>query len=202
MGGIGILAYGSLIDDPGSEIESATVRRIERARTPFKVEYARSSRGRGGGPTLVPVEEGGAPVDAVILVLREDISEYQAADMLWRRETNQVGSGRNYSPAANPGRNAVVVERLSDFRGVGVVLYTRIAGNIEPLTANRLGELAIASAQSAEVPTGRDGISYLIAAKKNSIVTPLTAEYEKEILRRAGVRTLEDAVMSLRARRR
>ena len=96
---VGILGYGSLIDDPGHEIKAATVERLEGIKTPFKVEFARSSRGRGGGPTLVPVQEGGAHVNGVIFVLRPDVSERDAADMLWRRETNQVGSHRAYNPS-------------------------------------------------------------------------------------------------------
>jgi len=54
------LAYGSLIDDPGSEIQPVIARLIEGVETPFKVEFARSSEKRDGAPTLVPVKEGGA----------------------------------------------------------------------------------------------------------------------------------------------
>ena len=39
---IGILAYGSLLDDPGREL-ACTVRRIDDAETPFNVEFARRS---------------------------------------------------------------------------------------------------------------------------------------------------------------
>ena len=75
-----------------------------------------------------------------------------------------------------------------------MALYTRIAPNIEPLTARRLAELSIASAQSSELAKGRDGISYLIAAKRNGIVTLLTPEYEREILELTSVKSLEDAL--------
>ncbi len=54
---VGILAYGSLIDDPGAEIEPVILRRID-CRTPFKVEFARASESRKGGPTLVPYDIG------------------------------------------------------------------------------------------------------------------------------------------------
>ena len=53
---IAILAYGSLIDEPGEELENCIVNRLGPILTPFKVEYARSSRTRGGAPTLVPVD--------------------------------------------------------------------------------------------------------------------------------------------------
>lgn len=195
---VGILAYGSLIDDPGGEIKAATVERLEGIKTPFKVEFARCSRGRGGGPTLVPVQEGGAHVNGVIFVLRPDVSERHAADMLWRRETNQVGSYRAYNPWVNHGPNTVIVESLRNFHGVGVVLYTRIAANIEDLEATKLADFAIASVKSKELAEGRDGISYLIAAKRNGIVTPLSAVYEETILRRTNARSLNEALKELR----
>jgi hypothetical protein len=65
---IGVFAYGSLIGDPGSELEAATIERIENVFTPFGVEFARSSNGHGGAPTLVPVADG-RPVSGQILVL-------------------------------------------------------------------------------------------------------------------------------------
>jgi hypothetical protein len=39
---IAILAYGSLIDEPGEELENCIVNRLGPILTPFKVEYARS----------------------------------------------------------------------------------------------------------------------------------------------------------------
>ena len=59
--GVGILAFGSIAGDPGAELAAAVTRRIE-VKTPFAVEFARSSRSRDGAPTLVPVGEGGAHV--------------------------------------------------------------------------------------------------------------------------------------------
>jgi hypothetical protein len=54
---IGILAYGSLIGNPGFEIEPHITRRIA-CRTTFKVEFARTSKTRTSGPTLIPYDEG------------------------------------------------------------------------------------------------------------------------------------------------
>ena len=64
---VGILAYGSLLNDPGAELRNHIVRRIPQ-KTPWPVEYARSSESRGGGPTLV-IHARGAPVDGAVLVL-------------------------------------------------------------------------------------------------------------------------------------
>ena len=193
MGDVGILAYGSLIDDPGCEIEAVISSKREDVQTPFNVEFARCSSTRGGAPTLVPVEEGGAQVKAVILVLKERASLDEAKDMLWRRETNNIGTGQCYERPASPEQDKVFVEHLNDFGGISSVIYTRIASNISPLTAPQLAELAIQSATSAHGAEKRDGISYLISAKRNGIVTPLSTAYEKEILQKTQSRDLEEA---------
>jgi len=194
---VGILAYGSLIDDPGKEIQGAVVRRIENVETPFPVEFARRSRKRDGAPTLVPVETGGARVRAVIFVLRDSVTLQEAADMLWRRERNEVGSGQTYTPPDRPGPNTVVVEQLQRFHGVETVLYTKIPANITDLTPETLAELAIKSARGRAGAQRRDGISYLIAAKRNGINTPLMEEYEREILNGVPANTLEEALRIL-----
>ena len=51
---IGILAYGSLIDDPGREIEPLIISGIKEVDTPFRIEFARASRTRDGAPKLIP----------------------------------------------------------------------------------------------------------------------------------------------------
>jgi len=63
---------------------------MEDIKTPFNIEFARSSRSRDGAPTVVPVEGYGASVQAVILALNEDIEIENAKDLLWRRETRNV----------------------------------------------------------------------------------------------------------------
>ena len=88
---IGILAYGSLIKEPGPEIEPVIIKRIP-TQTPFPVEFARLSIGRGGGATVVP-HTSGIPVRAEILVLEPGVSFEEARNRLWRRETRKVGTG-------------------------------------------------------------------------------------------------------------
>jgi hypothetical protein len=198
MNRIGILAYGSLIDDPGDEIKSIISSRIENVETPFKVEFARSSSTRDGAPTLVPVTEGGAKVKAVVLVLKDSVSEEEAANILWRRETHRVSSGRRYSPPTISNQNTVLVERIHDLYGVATVLYTNIVANIDNPTPEILAELAIRSAQAEAGRKGIDGISYLIAAKRSGIITPLMPDYEKELLQRTKVKALEDVIDKVR----
>lgn len=192
---VGVLAYGSLIDDPDVEIAKATTGTKTNILTPFNIEYARTSRTRGGAPTLVPVAHGGSPVSARIFTL--DVLEDEAANRLWRRETRRVGSGLAYTPPGKIGPNNVIVKRLENFEGVDVVLYTQIGANIEPLTAENLAKLAIASVAKAD--HGKDGISYLIAAKDNGITTALSADYGAEILRQSKCRSLEEALARLQA---
>jgi hypothetical protein len=191
---IGILAFGSLIDNPGKEIEAALVGRKANVVTPFSVEFARKSTKRGGAPTLVPVESGGCPVHAQILLV--DVAEQEAKDRLWRREVDKVGEGGHYVHRANPGPNTLIIDRYENFEGLAVVFAARFAATIAPLTAEHLADLAIASVASAE--SGCDGITYLIDAKRNEIATPLSAAYENEILRRTETADLNKALLKLR----
>ena len=187
---VGILAYGSLIGESGGEIAGATIRTTADVLTPFRVEFARQSRSRGGAPTLVPVTQGGSSVLGRVFVL--DVPEDEAASRLWRREVHKVGSTRAYVAPKHIGPNTVVVRRLENFVGVNVVLHTEIAANIEPLTAKILAGLAIESVGKSD--PGQDGISYLIAAKENGIRTALSANYEAEILRKSGCAGLAEAL--------
>jgi hypothetical protein len=192
---IGILAFGSLIDNPGPEIEAALVGRKLNVMTPFALEFARSSTKRGGAPTLVPMKEGGAPVLAQILLL--NVSEQEAKDRLWRREINRIGRGGHYAPRETPGHNTLIIDRYEKFEGVDIVLAARFPATIVPLTGAHLAELAIESARLEK--TGRDGITYLINAKRNGITTPLLASYEQEILRRLQALDLIDAKQKAQA---
>ena len=191
---IGILAYGSVIDDPGAEIEAATTEKIEGVLSPFKIEYARSSAKRGGAPTLVPVDNGGAAVRGTIFVV--DVTEDDAASMLYRREINKIGTGRRYKPPQPVTEKTAIIKRLERLAGVDVVFYTWFMATIVPLTAQNLAALAIASV--AQSDPGRDGISYLINAKSCGIRTALSDAYEAEIKRALGVDNLEAALAAAR----
>ncbi|MGH9427554.1 MAG: hypothetical protein ACRD2L_14780 [Terriglobia bacterium] len=189
---VGILAYGSLIDDPGEEIDAAKTETIkDGVTTPFRVEFARTSKERAGAPTLVPVNRDGAQVRAEILIL--NVPEEEAANRLYRREINMVGMREVvYHHRKNSGPNNVVVERIENCHGVSVVLYTKIGANIVNPTPQKLAALAVESARRLD--NGRDGITYLINAQRNGIATPLSAEYEEEIKRLTGSRSLAEAL--------
>lgn len=191
---IGILAYGSLIEDPGKEITPLIRKRIVGVQTPFHIEFARSSLTRDGAPTVVPVEIGGASAQAAILVLNEEVSIEKAKDLLWRRETRNECTDKHYKKPLSSGPNKMVVEELLKFGGVNTVLYTKLEPNIKDVTPEYLAELAIKSAKSDSGKKGKDGISYLISLKRQGIATPLMLRYEETILAKTGTRSLEDAL--------
>ena len=191
---VGIMAFGSLITEPGPELLPKTVMRMK-VWTPFRVEYARVSRTRGGAPTLVPHEEGGS-VLAQILVMADNISFAEATDMLWRRERRREGTGETYSKGI--GENSVLAEEFHDDPCVSAVLYTNFnpAGKIAHPTAADLAKRAIESVAAA--PDGMDGITYLINAIPSGIATPLTADYKAEVLKQTLTLTLEEALKTVR----
>lgn len=193
---VGILAYGSLISDPGAEIEAVTIRVIKNVETPFCVEFARSSDSRKGAPTLIPVGSGGRKVNGHIIVVNASTEE--ARDMLYRREIHKVDSGRRYKEPPEGAEGRVRVKLIDGgMEGVATVLYTDLGTNIADLTAARLAALAIASVRGAE--TGKDGITYLMDAKRHGIRTALSEDYAVEILRQTHTSTLEEALQGLQA---
>jgi hypothetical protein len=188
---IGILAFGSLINDPGKEIASKLAFRIK-TETPFPVEYGRlSGMTRGGAPTLVP-HEAGKPVKAEVLVLDESVSSNEARDMLWRRECDKIGSGETYVERHYP--NSVLVRTITDNPWVDNVHYTEVhaEGKIAKPAAADLARSAIESLAKAE--PGKDGITYLMNNIASGIVTPLTKPYETEILKQTNTNSLPEAL--------
>jgi hypothetical protein len=170
--------------------------------TPFKVEFARVSASRNNAPTLIPVQEGGKMIKAQILVLNEAVTLESAKSIVWRRERHIADASQNYSRPQNPGVNTVLVEEIHDFYGIQCVLYTSIGKNIDqPITPELLAEYAIASIRGDVGAKGLDGIRYLLAAKKNGIITGMSEEYENEILRRTEVKSLKEAIQHLGSKR-
>lgn len=199
MSNLGILAYGSLIKQPGKELVPFILERITGVETPFCVEFARSSSSRGGAPTVVPVKNDGSSVQAVILVMHSALSVERAEDLLWRRETHNEHTNNHYNPPKNPGPNDVIVKRLQSFYGVETVFYTYIDANIKKRTPEHLADLAICSARGDVGASGKDGINYLISLKEQGVRTPLMEDYEAAILSKTGAATLDDAFKKIRS---
>jgi hypothetical protein len=187
---VGILAFGSLINDPGKELLPKIIIRIKTP-TPFEVEYGRYSQTRGGAPTLVP-HAVGASVSAEILVLNDAVTVAEARDMLWRRERRKEGTGEPYVEGTSP--NSVLVREWPDSPCVTAVLYTdfRPDGKIEQPTADDLAKRAIQSVKTAKA--GEDGISYLMNNIGAGVKTPLTTDYEAEILKQTKTHSLQEAL--------
>jgi hypothetical protein len=191
MNKIGVLAYGSLIDNPGNELNPLIVERINCV-TPFKVEYARKSRTRGYAPTLIPYEKIGNYVNATILVLKDDIKIETVKDFLWRRETGKIGGIERYSEILKPTPNTVQIKEIKNLKNVQTVLYTSIEKNIDGvINADILSDLAIKSILTKAGEKKNDGIHYLLANKRNGIKTELSEEYEEQILLKTQCNSLE-----------
>jgi hypothetical protein len=196
---IGLLAYGSLRWSPGGLQEALDLALAVDVETPFAIEFARTSRWRDGCPTLIPVESGGSRVAAAVIPFREGISVPDAQTRVWRRELLQTTG--TYDREANAGSpNKVYVEpieqRIADF---DVVLSVSIGANIDNLDGEILADLAIASARAPAGARFEDGITYLIAAKKQKIETPLLSAYEGAIVHRLAVASLDEAWTAARA---
>ncbi len=197
--GVAILAYGSLICDPGKKLQPLIRRRIEGIQTPFSLEFARSSRTRDGGPTLVPVKDGGSPVKGVVLVLDSSVERARAEDLLWRRETGNEAPRKRYRRPSKPGADTVLIECVENLAGVELVLFTKIGSNIKKLTPEHLADLAICSARREAGAKRTDGISYLALAIKHGVKTPLLPEYRAAILRKTEAGNLEEAHDKIRS---
>lgn len=199
---IGILAYGSLIDNPRKEIEPLIIDRIE-CTTPFKVEYLRKSRTRSFAPTLIPSKNIGENVKAVVLLLNNDTDLNIAKSILWRRETGNLESGKEYKHSNNPSVNKVQIYTTHEIEGVKTVLYTSIGKNIGgTVTPEKLADLAIDSILNEAGSKKMDGIRYLLANRKNGIVTELSEEYEKLILKKTDCKTLEESIIKMDKKRK
>lgn len=175
---VGILAYGSIVTDAGTEILPLIVRRHSVV-TPFPIEFVRLSRTRGGAPTVAP-HHAGVGVRAQLLELVPAVSEAAAADLLWRRETSNVGSRREYRESTSA--NAVLVRRIESFHDIDCVVYTDFnqSGKVAFPNAEQLAHAGIESVRHAA--KGRDGISYLMDLIDLGIRTSLTEGYKNAIL--------------------
>jgi hypothetical protein len=191
---VGILAFGSLITDPGKELLPKITMRIKTL-TPFGVEYGRISQTRGGAPTLVP-HEAGTPVEGEILVLDDAVSVEEARNMVWRRERRKEGTGETYFQGTSP--NSVLVRDCNESPCVKHVLYTDFNpdGKVAQPQAADLARQAIQSVKAAK--EGMDGITYLKNNLASGIKTKLTPDYEAEILKQTKANSLEEAHRKLR----
>ncbi len=192
---IGILAYGSLINEPGPEITPRIRMRLSTT-TPFSVEYGRYSQKRGGAPTVVPHVKG-APVPAEILVLEEGVTFEQARDMLWRRERHREATEERYTEGSTS--TSVLVRELSDHPCVERLLYTDFnpIGKIPDPDPVELAQKAIESVNLAM--QGLDGITYLQNNLSFGILTKLTPLYRDAILSKTNTGSLNEALQKIKS---
>lgn len=197
---VGILGFGSLISNPGEEIRLWERERLN-CKTPFKVEFARISSSRKNAPTLIPVDERskGAFVNGVIFVLDESVSLKEAKSILYRREIHSNNKAKQYTEPVSLTAKNVLIKELDDFAGVEKVIYTSflIQDEYKNLSPQQLANFSVNSYLECEKEEKKDGINYLIAAKKYGIETELSREYEDEILKLTGAETLEEGMTRL-----
>jgi len=185
---VAILAYGSLVADPGEELAPLIDERRP-CTTPFAVEFARLSPYRDHAPVLTVVAEGeGEPVDGTLLVLKAGTSVERATCALWRRETHQVGS-RKLPLGVDRHR----IRLLTEVDGVDVALYWQAEANYPRPEAAGLARRAIESARGEAGQQRKDGISYLAQVVESGIRTRLTDAYVAAVLAETGTDSLEAA---------
>lgn len=187
-----ILAYGSLLSEPGEELAGLLGEQIDDMETPFPIELARACSCRDRAPTLAPVERGGASVRGALLLASPSASESALIDALWRRETRTERRDEETSP---DGKDLLIrrAQSLEEAHGLKRVFYAHLKANIDDRRPEHLAEMAIESARAEAGQRREDGIAYLIDLKAEGISTPLLPAYENEILRRVEVNTLEAA---------
>lgn len=181
--GVGIFGYGSLRGEPGEDIGPHIIEHMPHI-SPWTIEYARRSDGRGGGPTLVIHQAGGA-VNGQVLVL--DVGANRLAEVrvwLWERENK-------------PKQRCIKEMRLAD---LDHVLYCDIESNIRvaDINAESLARFAI---ESVSTKPERNGIAYLARNIEMGVITPLTYAYQDAILRLTGCSDLDEAESQVKSRR-
>jgi len=190
---VAILAYGSLVADPGDELAPLVDER-RGCTTPFAVEFARLSPCRDHAPVLTVVAEGeGEPVAGTLLVLKAGTSVERATRRLWRRETHQVGSAK-----LPLGVDRHHIRMLTNLDGIDVVLHWQAEANYPRPEAAGLARRAIESARGEAGQARKDGISYLAQVVEAGIRTRLTDAYVAALLEQTGTDSLEAAWQAAR----
>lgn len=170
---LAILAYGSLLHDPGAL--GPLVTGSVPCRTPFLVEYGRASLRWNGGPVLVPHPRGG-PVDGRLLLLAGHVELGVAVELLAERE------------GLDGARGVVQVE----MPGERLVIAASLPRNL-PLPDMAPETLARRALASVRADGRRNGVAYLAAALRSGVVTPRSIAYRDAILAATGSPTLEEA---------
>lgn len=183
---VGVLAFGSLIWDPGCLQEHIIAGETRDARTPWPVEYARKSTSRGCAPTVVRVNEGGR-VSAKILIL--DICDEETARSIVACREGLSHEGRHKIKHCR--------ELECEHNDLAAVFYAGLKPNIcgPDLCAEELATLAVGSFEKLEESERcrKNGIRYLRKNIEHGVVTALTCEYKRTILEKCGKETLKDA---------
>ncbi|MBU4502272.1 MAG: hypothetical protein KKA79_06755 [Nanoarchaeota archaeon] len=177
---IAILAYGSLIWEPGEEIKQHIIAVVD-CITPFNVEYAqRSYKSRGGAPTLTKISGIGNKTRAKLLVLDYHNTiegKKKVYSLICQRENTPK---KEWNDEAEPPK-PIYITNLEDYDSV---FYCAFKGEPEnTITSENLVNWAKESviACNKEGKIENNGVRYLINCYKNGVVTPLTEEYIQKL---------------------
>ncbi|WP_417602546.1 hypothetical protein [Owenweeksia hongkongensis] len=196
----GILAFGSLIDDPGEEIKELEIDRLDSV-TPFKIEFARISSSRGKAPTLVPVkdEAKGRKVKSKIIVMNESTSLNELKSILWRRECHITDKTKGFKRPEKPTSKHVLIGELENFYNVEKVIYTTFLPQkeYENLDPEKLADFALSSILSKAGTDKIDGVRYLLSARESGIETEYSERYIKSLLSKTDTSSLQEAIEKL-----
>lgn len=190
---VAILAYDSLVTDPGEELAPLIAERRP-CLTPFPVEFARLAPELNHGPVLTVVGVGeGDPVAGSLLVLTPGTSVETATRCLWRRVTQQIGSAK-----LPLGADRHRVRMIGGLAGLDVTLYWQAEANYPRPEAAGLARRAIESATGEAGRARQDGISYLAQVVAAGIRTRLTEGYVAALLAATHTTSLEAAWAAVR----
>ena len=170
---IAIVAYGSLIHQPGEELAELIAAR-EPCTTHFPVEYGRCSPKWGGGPVLT-IDPRGGPVEGMRLLLHGGTPLGRAIDVLARREGIPGAEG--------------IVELPED--GPVTALTCALPRNLD---LDEMEPAVLAARALESVASGpANGVAYLRGAVASGVRTPRTDAYVAEVLAQSGAPDLATA---------
>lgn len=179
---IAILAYGSLIWNPGDEIKQHTISVLD-VICPFKIEYARKSSTREDAPVLVKLSDEPGKTNAKLFVTDLHTSDENKAfvkEMIRQRED----CGEKYVK--------VLEKPLKKF---SVIFYADLPKNMDKVNINELADLAIKSVEKCKKKgkPEKNGIRYLLNNIKSGVITELTDSYANKIMEITKTDSLEEA---------
>lgn len=195
---LGAVVCGTLLTQPNHNFTALLWTATPDRHVPLTVEYAYANPAAAGAPILIPVNvpywpQATLPVYPIQPAAFEDelIAALQQQAWLESEPPSKV------MPTDQPAQKRVSAypQRLINVADLENILYYQHEPTLDFVldttqsTATRgaqLAQLAITSVTAETYQAGTDGIRYLATAIQQGIITPLTPDYTRAILRFAG----------------